>query len=68
MRRASGKLVHEQMAGRSYRPRAVLQYLACQPDARAALAAILDQPAADLTLPGDLEVEIAKLASNCPPG
>ena len=67
-RRASGKPVHEQMVGHPpYRPRAVLQYLACQPDPRAALAAILDQPAAELTLPADLETEIAKLRKGCPP-
>jgi len=44
-----------------YRPRAVLQYLAGQPDWRATLAAILDKPVAELSFPADLDASIAKL-------
>ncbi len=57
-RRPSGKLVHEQMAGRPYRPVALLDLLAASDDPRAPLAQALDKSPAEITLPPDLAAEI----------
>ena len=62
-----GDLRYPRMEGKLYRPRNLLQYLACVDDVEAVLSAA-QAPGQELVLPDDVRQALNELASHCPNG